>query len=147
MTSTINLDITKFEEKRNETAEYAENLYAKRKKIRRADVADTAKQQKVFETLAECAYFYHKGIAENNRAITAHTSFGDFVHELTGFQHNEKFGFSTDLLKAAGFSENVTLDEIATAHTRFSSASTVANQGYRWLIPQIINQFLTKTFL
>lgn len=138
MTNTVSIDISKFEEKRTETAEYAENLYAKRKKIRKVDVADKAKQQKVFETLAECAYFYHKGIAENNRAITAHTSFGEFIHETTGFHHNEKFGFSTDLLKAAGFSENVTLDEIATAHTRFSSASTVANQGYRWLIPQII---------
>lgn len=138
MSNNINLDITQFEEKRNETAEYAENLYAKNKKIKKSDVSNKAKQQKVFETLAECAFFYHKGIAENNRAITNHTSFGQFVHEMTGFQHNDKYGFSTDLLKAAGFHENVTLSEIANAHEKFSSASTVANQGYRWLIPQII---------
>ena len=133
----LTLNIKEFQSDLGKTTAYADELN-KKTKIRSSDVRDAVKQQETFETFAKCAYFYHKGIAENDRAITTHTSFGQFLSEVTGFHVDEKFGFNLSLLKACGFNENSFLGDIAQAHTKFSSASTVANQGYRWLIPQII---------
>ncbi len=135
--SDIQIDKKKFKENLAATNAYAKELN-KKDKIRAVHVSDEENQKKTLETLAECAYFYKQGVAKNSRAITQHSSFAEFLQDVTEFKIDENFGFNLSLLKACGLNENSTLQEIVDAPKKFSAASTVANQGYRWLIPQII---------
>lgn len=139
MASSLNNDFTSQQvtESFSKATAYADRLNGL-PKVKKRDVANADEQRTAYEALINAAFMYTKGVADNNRVISQSTSFAEFISESIGFRPNEKFGFSTDALKAAGLHEGSTLEDIARHSEKFTASSVNVNQGYRWLVPAIL---------